>query len=102
MRYETVGDWFYRKNGDLVIRTTLALSTPEGFLIALHELAEAFLCSRRGITAEAVDAFDMAFTGKGEPGDDPDAPYRHEHRFASLLEGLLAHEIGLAGYRVES
>jgi len=34
----------------------------------------------------------------GEPGDLPDAPYRKEHRFAMLIEHMMAHELGIEGY----
>ena len=72
--------------------------SPEGFLIALHELVEVMLCRQRGITQQAVDDFDMAFKGDGEPGDEPDAPYRREHQFANKIENMVAHEMGMAGY----
>lgn len=64
------------------------------FLVAMHEVIEAFLCKTRGVTQQRVDAFD---TGPGkdldEPGDDPRAPYFHEHQFASKIEKLMAHEL---------
>ena len=81
----------------------------ETFLIALHELVEAKLCQKRGITHAAIDKFDMEYwpavsprAVDAEPGDDPQAPYRKEHRFSALIEHLMAHELGIAGYgRVE-
>ena len=109
--YDTQGDW--RDKGDaLVISVTgTDLSDDQTFLIALHELVEAHLCRKRGITAEAVDAFDKAWIAahpgyldgtEGEPGDDPAAPYRREHRQAMLVEHLVADMLGIAGYgRVE-
>jgi hypothetical protein len=65
-------------------------------LIAIHELVEALLCKAHGVTAEAVDAWDMG-PGKelDEPGNDPRAPYHHEHDFAGCVERLLAHELGV-------
>lgn len=93
-RSEGCGDWYYsRENGDLHIKVafdTDILDDDEAFLLAIHELSEAFLCFRAGITEGMVDAFDMAFTGEGEPGDDPAAPYRKQHRAACLLEHTLA------------
>lgn len=97
-RYNTVGDWFTDDDGNLIIRVTGSVLEPEGFLIALHELVEVMLCRRRGISQAAVDQFDMAFKGDGEPGDAPDAPYRREHRFAMMIEHLVAHEMGVKDY----
>lgn len=101
MRYDTLGDW--REDGDtLVIEVSDAVPERERVLVALHELVEAVLCLRRGVTTADVDRFDFAFKGSGEPGDAPDAPYQREHRFAMLVEHLMAHEMGLANYgRVE-
>lgn len=104
MRYDTLGDWFFR--GDELVIQVADKPAPsdqyvghyEPFLIALHELVEVRLCQARGITQEAVDAFDLSFTGDGEPGDDPAAPYRHEHRFAMIVEHMMAHEMGIVGY----
>ena len=96
-RYDTCGDWFF-EGETLIIETTLRLQSREGMLVAIHELVEWMLCKDRGITQEAVDAFDMAFKGEGEPGDDPKAPYRLEHRQAMLVEHLLANFLGLPNY----
>jgi len=99
-RYATEGDWLV--HGDSIDIYVSGDSEDQQFLYAVHELIEAYLCKKRGITTEQVDAFDMAFKGEGEPGDSPAAPYRNEHRFAMLIEHLVARELGLAGYgRVE-
>ena len=61
------------------------------------------LCRKRGITQKQVDDFDMSpeVSGlEGEPGDLPGAPYAKEHRFAMLVEHLMAHELGIEGYGV--
>ena len=112
MRYPTLGDWFYSHMGStprtLFIQTCATdefgkpLSETEQFLIALHELIEAKLCQTRGVSQAMVDDFDFAYTGDGEPGDAPDAPYAREHRFAMIIEHLMAHELGLINYgRIE-
>ena len=103
MRYKTCGDWFHDQDKNLVIQVSdeidgRPLGDTEKFLIALHELIEVKLCEARGITQDDVDQFDLFFKGEGEPGDDPKAPYRLEHRFACLIEFLVAHELGLTGY----
>lgn len=107
-RYPTLGDWWFDADGTLQIRAS-ADTDEQAFLYALHELVEAWLCQKRGITQEAVDAFDMQYErdraahfpdDESEPGDDPNAPYRREHRFAMLIEHLVARELGLDDYGV--
>ena len=100
-RYDTLGDWFTDDQGNLVIRVSNSdgdVMAPQAFLVALHELVEVALCRSRGISEAAVDAFDMAYEGDGEPGDDPAAPYRREHGFASIVELMTARELGLHDY----
>lgn len=126
-RYETVGDWWFEYKdtnpkpytadseinplapSSLEIRVSdlgqgkkLHLDNFYGSLcVAVHELIEVILCSRRGITQEEVDKFDKEFeenrkeNNTDEPGDDPAAPYRKEHFFATSIERLLAAELGL-------
>jgi hypothetical protein len=97
---EGCGDWYFDAVGDLHIRVAGAdaLDQDDVFLIALHELIEAKLCLRDGVTQGAVDAFDSAFTGDGEPGDNPVAPYRKQHRVAMLIEHQLALMMGKYDY----
>jgi hypothetical protein len=105
-RYSTLGDWWMDEDGTIQIRVTgddPSLSENHQFLIALHELVESMLCHERGISTEAVDAFDQShdeYCGEYdlEPGDLEDCPYRKEHRFAMLIEHLMAHELGISGY----
>lgn len=108
-RYETGGDWFFDDSGDLIIKIS---NDDQDFptedhqhLVALHELVEALLCRKHGITQQMVDDFDMSeaqtlHAKNDEPGDHIDAPYRREHRFAMLIEHLMARELGLDGYGV--
>jgi hypothetical protein len=100
-RYPTTGDWWFEPDGRLRIAVTEWGNPDHEFLIAFHELVEVWLCRRRGITTEAVDAFDMAYERNrregdtSEPGDDPRAPYYREHQFASGMERLMAAELGV-------
>jgi hypothetical protein len=100
MRYDTTGDWSFDKDGNLVIQVVGGdpLDHDEAFLVALHELIEVKLCLKAGVTQGAVDAFDFKFTGDGEPGDHPDAPYREQHRKAMLIEHLMANFLGMSSY----
>lgn len=92
------GDWYLASDGVLMIKVTADVLSREGFLYALHELVEAMLCMQHGVPQGAVDAFDAKFTGDGEPGDDPRAPYRDQHRQAMLIEHLMANFLGMDGY----
>ncbi len=100
-RYPTTGDWWFNPDGSLDVVVTDSGRPDHEFLIAFHELVEVWLCRKRGITTEAVDAFDMEYEGNrkdgdvSEPGDDPRAPYYHEHQFASGVERLMAAELGI-------
>jgi hypothetical protein len=109
MRQPGIGDWWY--DGDtLHVRATNdteGVTDGEGpwpFLIALHEMVEATLCEAHGVDQKAVDDFDNAFETEpdhaddDEPGDDPRAPYRTEHRQAMLIEHLMANFLGFTDY----
>lgn len=89
------GDWHWDKEGNLHVQIACegdknVWDDEFSFLIALHELVEARLCFKDQVTQGAVDAFDATFTGEGEPGDDPAAPYRQQHRKAMMVEHLMA------------
>jgi hypothetical protein len=92
-RYETVGDWVW-KDGGLVVTVSDLGDSRFNLLIAAHEITEALLCQRDGVTVAQVDAFDIAYEGD-EPGDDPAAPYHHQHTEASRIERLLAEIMGV-------
>lgn len=101
-RYDTCGDWhLWPKLTDVSVSTM-----PDRryeLLVAVHELIEAELCRARGITEHQVTAWDNQHNQGGtidkqfytEPGDDPAAPYHREHVFASKVEEMLAHELGV-------
>lgn len=97
-RYPTVGDWIADEDG-VRIRVSDMVNDDYHMLVAIHELVEAYLCLKRGISQEAVDAFDQAFEAgridDSEPGHDPQAPYHREHVFAEKIERMLAEEAGI-------
>lgn len=101
-RYETIGDWFYGVNGEIVIKVSKLGDDRYNFLVAIHELIEAFLCTSQGILQKDVDAFDIDFElhrtagdhgYTGEPGDSVEAPYKRQHCIATGVERLLAAEL---------
>jgi hypothetical protein len=106
-RYETVGDYFYTKDNfilgeeDMQVRVSDMGNEDYEFLVAIHELIEAYLCRKRGIREEDITAFDIAFEklrlegNEDEPGDSPDAPYQKEHQFATKIERQLSDELGV-------
>jgi hypothetical protein len=97
--YPTVGDWRRGPDGTLKINVSSEIGRKYALLVALHELIEVTLCEDRGITCEMVDTFDKKFEehrhpdNYSEPGDDPAAPYRNEHFFATNIERQMAHEM---------
>jgi hypothetical protein len=100
-RYETVGDWENLPDGSLRISVSDMGIEDYAFLVAIHEAVEVWLCNKRGITDEAVSAFDIEYEknrpdgDESEPGDHPDAPYRKEHFFATNIERMIALELGV-------
>jgi hypothetical protein len=94
-RYSTHGDWFSDEPWHVTIRVSDLSNARYEVLIAIHELIEMFLCHDRGIGEDMVDKFDLAWKGEGEPGDDPESPYFKEHQFATIIERLMAHELGV-------
>lgn len=102
-RYETVGDWFYRPDGEneeLVIRVSRLDDWHHEALVAVHELVEVLQCRHTGVTQQEVDEFDMEFERNrapgnlDEPGDDEKAPYSNEHCVATAVERLLCAQFG--------
>lgn len=116
-RYDTAGDWFFRDAAhdemdhqpagtgaamlerDCVLQIAVSTTQDQRHeqLVAVHELIEALLCYHAGVSAEAVDQFDMRGDGAllDEPGDDPRAPYASQHNAATGHERLLSHALGV-------
>jgi hypothetical protein len=102
-RYETVGDWIPGKPAE--IRVSKMKDQRYVFLVALHEMIEYELCRMNGISDKEVVAFDVNFEAErrrnmhpieAEPGNDPRAPYRNEHEFATMVEMMVAHKLGVS------
>lgn len=99
-RYPTVGD-YWEESGIQHVRTSKLSDRRHEFLVLLHELVELELCRNEGIYEPDIMAFDVAFEAKrvpgnvDEPGDDPAAPYRTQHRFAENIERQVALALGV-------
>lgn len=96
--YSTIGDWHFDKSGKLKVTVSNMGNEDFEFLVALHEIVEAWLCRKRGIDQDEVTKFDKLMLEKGvdNPGDDVRAPYHKEHRLALIIESMLMHELNLS------
>lgn len=105
-RYPTVGDYWKDKSLEdgYQVRVSNMNNDDYHFLVLIHELIELHLVNKRGIMIGDIDAFDKQFEKdreaglhpiEAEPGDDPKAPYRKEHFFATSIERIIAHELGV-------
>lgn len=106
-RYNTCGDWWWEGNftdSRLELRISKLSSWEKELLIGVHEIVEAFLCRKWGISQAEVDSFDLQFEKDREaglhdkdeePGDCPAAPYHNAHVWATNLERTLAFILGV-------
>jgi hypothetical protein len=102
-RYSTVGDYYEVEGGKWVIEVSELGDARYEFLVVVHELVEWFLLWWRGVREEEVRRFDEWWeeeAKKGnvqcdEPGDDMRAPYYWEHLFATLVEKMVALQLGV-------
>jgi len=88
-RYDTAGDWQW-KDGGLVVAVSDLGNSRFNLLVAAHEVTEALLCKRDGVTEAEVDAWDLAHLNEDEPGEVEGCPYFTQHAEASLVERELA------------
>lgn len=107
-RYPTVGDYWKDDDGRVEVRISELGDERHELAVAVHELAEYFLCRHRGIAEPVITEFDILYEASrpagdlSEPGDSPLAPYRAEHKFATIIEMLLVHELGLVWSEYEA
>lgn len=96
-RYNTCGD-YYEKGKRSYIRISQMSDWRYEALVLIHELVEYILVRHYEIPIEKIDEFDRMFEKEREegihtneePGDDPRAPYREQHKFASQIERMVA------------
>lgn len=96
----TGADWWWDESGDLQVRVAVELEDwRERMALAVHEATEALMCKHNGVTVAQVDKFDAKFKGENEidvnAGDEPDAPYRLEHTYATAIERILTGVLGV-------
>ncbi len=90
-----VGDW-QLVDGAMVIRVSKLSNWRYEVVVGLHEAVEAMLCMDGNIGTAQVDAFDVAYSGTNEAGDDPEAPYALQHCFATAVERMVIAAMGLS------
>jgi hypothetical protein len=91
MRYPTAGDWEWLPDGALMLKVPeYGGNDISVMLVAIHEMIEAYLCKRDGITDEQVTKFDTDNPLLEEPGDDLAAPYHQQHVIAMEIEKACA------------
>ena len=104
-RYETIGDWYFDKRGNLQIRVSDFPDERHSMLIAIHEMFEAYAAKRNKIPEPEVTKFDLWFEEESaagripstldEPGMHPKCPYNEEHQYATAVEMTLATLLGV-------
>lgn len=95
LRYPTTGDWVFNEDGHLhVVVAEHEKNDRSAFLVALHEMVEAFLCREDGVAEEDVSKWDIEHPELAEPGDHPDAPYHRQHAVAIEVEKIVAKALG--------
>ena len=95
IRYETCGDWIPLTDGSLQVLVPEYGNENSAFLVALHELVEAWLCRVAHIDEEAVSKFDIEHPELEEPGDSMHAPYHKQHMIATQVERDVCNAMGL-------
>ena len=95
MRVVDAADWHFTAGG-AVIRVPYGYSDEETLAAMVHELVEAFLVQRAGITEASVDEWDAAHADTShEAGALSHAPYHHQHAAATKVERKLAAVLGV-------
>ena len=103
-RYETIGDWFIDKKGNLQIRVSKFEDERHSMLVAIHEVFEAYAATKNHIPEPEVTKFDVWFEEESkagripatleEPGMHKSCPYNREHQYATAVEMVLATLLG--------
>ncbi len=92
-RYDTLGDYFYDRKGNLIVRIS-EQGFDDEWLTIIHEIAELALVLKRKISINEIDKFDMNFKGD-DPGISKKAPYHKEHLVANIIENILKKELNI-------
>lgn len=105
-RYDTCGDYWETPEG-VEFRISAMRDRRYVWLVAVHELVEYMLVKTDGIPLLLIDEFDRQFEAARkpgndeEPGDDKNAPYHKQHRWATRFERVLALVLGVHWWEYE-
>lgn len=92
-----VADYFY-EGEDLIIKVTSTGNKFYDRAIAIHELSELSFLESKGVPFSVVDDFDKKCFEENKNeiayGDQPDCPYKKEHRSAENIERIFIQECG--------
>ena len=99
-RYPTVGDYWEAAPGVWEIRVSESGDWRMNCLVLIHELVELVQTENDGINEPDIKAYDEASEKRNtdpdaEPGEQPDAPYHHQHIFAENIERMVAAKLGI-------
>jgi hypothetical protein len=97
-RYNTVGDWQFALNGDLLINVSDLGNDYYNYLVARHEMDEAILCRRFHVDEEEVTKYDLAnpdTAGNDTLSDNLDSPYFDYHNDALASEWQFGRLLGV-------
>jgi len=95
IRYPTCGDWVWLPDGSLQIFVPDYANENSAFLVALHEIAEAWMCRDAGISEEAVSKWDIEHPDAPEPAEVEGSPYMEQHSIATQVELRVAAGMGI-------
>ena len=95
--WNRVGDWTW-KGERLEISVNDCSDERFEWLLAIHEITEAFLCKVRGISEASIDQFDIEHEGKWVPS----GPGYPEHLIATGIEQILAGSSGVIWDKYEN
>lgn len=97
-RLGAIGDWWFEENGDLQVRVSDLGDVRYNFLVLRHEMDEAFLCARAGITTEMVDEDQKNAADTDDPDSFsgyPGARLQNQHNDALAAEWIMARLLGV-------
>ena len=100
-RNNDVGDYFQDAEGVWHIRSFPMKNHLHEQLIFVHEFIELLLVEHRGISQDAIDAYDALHNLESnnlilaDPALNLDCPYRDEHKTALEIEKIMAIELDI-------
>ena len=102
MRYKTVGDWQIDEvDKKITIQVADTGNNDYNFTLLMHELMEAVLCLKSGITGSQVDAWDLEHEDSDDPGILKGSPYREQHISATIIEDVVLSILKLDPYEYD-